>query len=124
MGRRNNIEVTQEELNRALVEEAQRHPGHEREVFDFYQKSPEAMANLRAPVFEDKVIDYIIELATVSERKVAPEDLRREIEAEHDARAAEGGEQTRKQAAGGKSPSSDQAGKAKRGGKAAAAKKG
>ena len=87
VGRRNEIEVTQEELNRALLQEAQRHPGHEREVFELYQKTPEALANLRAPIFEDKVVDFIVDLAQVAERSVTLEELRKEIEAESEAKA-------------------------------------
>jgi trigger factor len=82
VGRRNGIDVTQEELNRALLQEAQRHPGHEREVFEFFQKTPDAIANLRAPIFEDKVVDFIVDLAKVSERKVTPAELRKELDAE------------------------------------------
>ncbi len=82
VGQRNQIEVTQEELNRALLQEAQRHPGQEREVFDFFQRTPEAMANLRAPIYEDKVVDFIVDLAMVSERKVTPAELRKEMDAE------------------------------------------
>jgi trigger factor len=82
VGRRNGIDVTQEELNRALLQEAQRHPGHEREVFEFYQRTPDAIANLRAPIFEDKVVDFIVDLAKVSERKVTPAELRKELDAE------------------------------------------
>ncbi len=78
VGRQNGIDVTQDEANRALMQEAQRHQGHEREVFDFYQKSPEAMAKLRAPIFEDKVIDFIAALAKVTERKVTPQELQNE----------------------------------------------
>jgi trigger factor len=78
VGRQNDIDVTQDEANRALMQEAQRHQGHEREVFDFYQKSPEAMAKLRAPIFEDKVIDFITALAKVTERKVTPQELQDE----------------------------------------------
>jgi trigger factor len=76
VGRSNGIEVTDDEVNQALVREAQRHPGHEREVFEFYQKSPEGLANLRAPLFEDKVVDFIIQLAKVEERKVTADELR------------------------------------------------
>ncbi len=76
VGRSNGIEVTDEEVNQALVREAQRHPGHEREVFEFYQKSPEGLANLRAPLFEDKVVDFIVQLAKVEERKVTADELR------------------------------------------------
>ena len=82
VGRQNAIEVSQEELQQALMREAQRHPGKEREVFEFFQKSPEAMANLRAPLFEDKTVDYIVELAKVSERELSPDALREEMEKE------------------------------------------
>ena len=71
----NNIDVTQEDLNRAVVVEARRFPGQEREVVDHYKKNREALESLRAPVFEDKVVDYILELARVSERKVSLEDM-------------------------------------------------
>ena len=82
VGRLNTIEVTQEEVNQALVLEVRNHPGHEREVYQFYQNSPEALANLRAPIFEDKVIDFIIALAKVTEREVTPEEWRAEMAAE------------------------------------------
>jgi trigger factor len=87
VGRINGIEVTQDELNRALAQEAQRHPGHEREVFEFFQKTPEAMANLRAPIFEDKVIDFITALAKVTERSMSPKELQQETTAEQDSDA-------------------------------------
>jgi trigger factor len=75
VGRMNNIQVAQDELTRALLAEARRYPGQERKVMEFYQKSPEALAQLRAPLYEDKVIDYILELAKISERKVDPSEL-------------------------------------------------
>jgi trigger factor len=75
VGRSNNITVTQDELNQAITREARRHPGYERQVLDFYRQNPEAVANLRAPIFEDKVVDFIIELARVEERKISPQDL-------------------------------------------------
>ena len=78
----NGIDVTQEELNRALSEEARRHPGQEREVFEYFKKTPEALANLRAPIYEDKVIDFITALAKVSERKMSIEELTAEVEGE------------------------------------------
>jgi trigger factor len=81
VGRQNGIEVTQDELNRAVMMEAQNHPGHERKVVEFYQNSPEALANLRAPLFEDKVVDFILDLAKVSERSVSPAELQDEQEA-------------------------------------------
>ncbi len=82
VGRINGIEVTEEEANMALYREAQQHPGKERQVFEFYQNTPEAMANLRAPIFEDKVVDFIVDLAKVTERSLTIEKLREEMEAE------------------------------------------
>ena len=78
VGRMNGIEVSQDELNRAVMMEAQNHPGHERKVVEFYQNTPEALANLRAPLFEDKVVDFILDLAKVSERSVSPAELEQE----------------------------------------------
>jgi trigger factor len=75
VGRSNNITVTQEEMNQAITREARRHPGYERQVLDFYRQNPEVVANLRAPIFEDKVIDFIVELAKVEERKITPQEL-------------------------------------------------
>jgi trigger factor len=75
VGRNNNIMVSQEELNQALMQEARRLPGYERQVIDYYRKNPEAMSNLRAPIFEEKVVDFIVELAKPDERKVTPQEL-------------------------------------------------
>ena len=75
VGRRNNITVTPDEVNQAITREARRHPGYERQVLDFYRQNPGAIDNLRAPIFEDKVIDFIVELAKVGERKITPEEL-------------------------------------------------
>lgn len=75
IGERNDIKVSDEEVNRALMEQARRFPGQEQAVWDYYQKTPEALAQLRAPVFEEKIIDYILELAAVSEKTVSREEL-------------------------------------------------
>jgi trigger factor len=75
VGKRNSIEVSRDELSRAVVAEAQRFPGQERQVYDFFQKNPQAVEQLRAPLFEDKVVDFIVELANVSERAVSLEEL-------------------------------------------------
>lgn len=95
VGRLNQIEVSQDEVNRALFQEAQRHPGQEQQVVEFYRNNPEALAQLRAPLFEDKVIDFIIDLAQVSEREVTPDQLREE---EEKAAAAETAEKPKKAA--------------------------
>jgi len=78
VGRINGIEVTQDEVNKAMLQEAQRYPGQEQQVFQFFQSNPQALAQLRAPLFEDKVVDFIVDLAQVTEREVTPEELRTE----------------------------------------------
>jgi trigger factor len=80
VGRNNNITVTQEELNQALAQEARRVPGYERQVIDYYRKNPDAVNHLRAPIFEEKVVDFIVELAKPDERKVTPQELMKSAE--------------------------------------------
>jgi len=80
VGRVNNIQVTQEEVNRALIEEARRYPGQEKKVIEYFRGSPEALAQLRAPIFEDKVVDFIVEMANVTDKPVSPEELMKEPE--------------------------------------------
>ena len=75
IGRANNIQVAQDELFRAMRAEAGRYPGQEQQVFEFFQKNPRAVESLRGPIYENKVVDYILELATVDEREVSPEEL-------------------------------------------------
>ena len=75
VGRKNNITVTPDEVNQAITREARRHPGHERQILDFYRQNPGSIDALRAPIFEDKVIDFIVELAKIGERKVSPREL-------------------------------------------------
>ena len=82
VGRQNNIQVPNEELSRALIQEAQRYPGQQQQVIEYYQRSPEALNQLRAPLYEEKVVDYILERAKVSERKISPEAFAAEGEAE------------------------------------------
>ncbi len=81
VGRQNNIQVADADVNRAMSEEARRYPGQERKVFDFFKNNPEAQARLRAPIFEDKVIDFIVEMAKVTEKRLPPEDLVKEATA-------------------------------------------
>ena len=78
VGRVNNISVSDDEIGRAISEEARRYPGQERKVAEFYQKTPQAIAALRAPIFEDKVVDFILEMAKVTERGVSIEELLKE----------------------------------------------
>jgi trigger factor len=76
VGRVNKIDVSQDDVNRALVNEARRFPGQEHMVFQYYRDHPEAIDQLRAPIYEDKVIDFILELAQVEDRTVTAADLR------------------------------------------------
>lgn len=75
IGRKNAITVTQDELGRAMRAEAMRYPGQEKEVFTFFQNNPQAIESLRGPIFENKVVDYLIELAKVEDKEVTPEEL-------------------------------------------------
>jgi trigger factor len=87
IGERNAIKVTDEELTRAAAERAQQFPGQEQQVWEYYRKNPSALATLRAPIFEEKVIDFLVELAKVSEKPVSREELYRSGEAEEKAAA-------------------------------------
>jgi trigger factor len=78
IGRANNISVEQDELLRAVRAEAARYPGQEKRVLEFYRKNPQATDTLRGPIFEEKVVDFVIELAKVTESTVTPEELARE----------------------------------------------
>lgn len=75
IGEKNKLGVAQDELRRALIEQARKFPGQEKMVYDYYEKTPNALAELRAPIFEDKVIDFVIEQAKPSEKKVTRDEL-------------------------------------------------
>jgi len=75
MGQKEEIQISNEELQQAMIAEARRYPGQEQQVIEFYQKNPEAVAQLRAPIFEEKVVDLIIETATVTDKKVKQDIL-------------------------------------------------
>ncbi|SDB69853.1 trigger factor [Belnapia rosea] len=75
IGRTNNISVSADELSRAMRQEAARYPGQEQQVMEFFRKNPQAAENLRSPIFEEKVVDFMLELAKVTERNVAPDEL-------------------------------------------------
>lgn len=75
IGIRNGIQVSQEELGRAVLSEARRYPGQEQQVIEFYQNNREAVERLRAPLFEEKVVDFILEMADVTEQEVAADSL-------------------------------------------------
>ncbi|MGA7070293.1 trigger factor [Bradyrhizobium sp.] len=85
IGEKNKITVTDDEVGRAVIERARQMPGREKEVWDFYRNNANALAQLRAPIYEDKVVDFILELATVTEKKVSREELYKDDEAEKSA---------------------------------------
>ncbi len=78
IGRANGIQVGQDELMRAMRAEASRYQGQERQVMEFFQKNPQAVESLRGPIFEEKVVDYIVELAKVEDKAVTVEELNAE----------------------------------------------
>ena len=80
IGEKNKLTVTQDELRRALVERARQFPGQEKMVYDYFEKTPGALAELRAPIFEDKVIDHVLEQVKPVEKKVSKEDLFKLVE--------------------------------------------
>ena len=75
IGEKNNITVTEEELTRAVMDRARQFSGQEQRVWDYYRQNPQAVAALRAPIFEEKVVDFLLELASVTENKVSRENL-------------------------------------------------
>lgn len=75
IGRVNGVQVGQDEMLRAMRTEAARYPGQEQQAMEFFRKNPQAAESLRGPLFEDKVIDFILELARVEEKPVSPEAL-------------------------------------------------
>jgi trigger factor len=85
IGEKNKITVTDDEVSRAVIERARQMPGREKEVWDYYRNNANALAQLRAPIYEDKVVDFILELAKVTEKKVTREDLYADDEVEKSA---------------------------------------
>jgi len=82
IGRVNGITVTADEMTRAMRAEAGRYQGQEQMVMDFFRKNPQAAESLRGPIFEEKVVDFVLELAKVTDQVVTPEELAKEPEAE------------------------------------------
>jgi trigger factor len=78
IGAKNDVQVQPQELQQAMIAHAQRFPGQERQVFEFLQKTPAALEQLRAPIYEDKVVDLILGRANVTERSVSVEELLRD----------------------------------------------
>ena len=80
LGSKNKIVVSEKETQEAVMKKAQEYPGQEKAYFEFMQKNPQAKEQLQAPLFEDKVVDFIIELSSVTEKTVSKEDLKKAVE--------------------------------------------
>jgi len=78
IGEKNNITVTEEQMRAAVMEQVRQMPGREQQVWDYYRNNPGALAGLRAPLFEDKVVDFVLELAEVTDQQVTREELFKE----------------------------------------------
>lgn len=84
LGQKAEVQVSDAEMTQAVMTQARQYPGHEREFFEFVQKNPQMRQQLRAPIFEDKVIDYVVELADVTDKELSKEELEKAIEAMND----------------------------------------
>lgn len=80
LGQKAEVEVTDAEMTQAIMNQARQYPGQERQFFEFVQQNQQMQQQLRAPIFEDKVVDYVFELATVSEKEVSKEELQKAVE--------------------------------------------
>ncbi|TNJ46880.1 trigger factor [Phaeobacter sp. B1627] len=81
MGQKAEVEVTDQEMTQAIMQQARQYPGQERQFFEFIQQNAQMQQQLRAPIFEDKVIDLVFEKANVTEKEVSKEDLQKAVEA-------------------------------------------
>jgi trigger factor len=84
VGQKNQISVTDDEVSRALLERVRQFPGQERKVYEYYRNNPELLAEFRAPIFEDKVVDYILELAKIADKPVSVDELYADPDEDHD----------------------------------------
>tara|TARA_B100000767_G_scaffold160714_1_gene150816 strand:+ start:71 stop:1399 length:1329 start_codon:yes stop_codon:yes gene_type:complete len=82
LGRKNEITISDQEMQQSVFEEARKYPGQEKEFFEFVQKNEEIQQQLRAPLFEDKVVNFVFELSTITETKVSKDELQKAIESE------------------------------------------
>ncbi len=81
LGQKAEVEVTDAEMTQAIMNQARQYPGQERQFFEFVQQNAQMQQQLRAPIFEDKVVDYVLELAQVSDKEVSKDDLQKAVEA-------------------------------------------
>ena len=84
LGQKAEIQVTDAEMTQVMMNQARQYPGQEREFFEFVQQNPQMQQQMRAPLFEDKVVDYVFELATVTDKDVSKDELQKAVEAMDD----------------------------------------
>jgi trigger factor len=82
LGQKNKIDVTDAEMSQSVMAQARQYPGQEREFFEFVQKNEQIQQQLRAPIFEDKVVDYVFELAQVTDKEVTKDELKAAVDAQ------------------------------------------
>ena len=129
IGTENKIQVTEQEVNQRIVEEVRRYPGQEQQVFEFYQKNEQARAQMRAPIFEEKVVDFILEMADLTDKAVSKDELEKAVregdeeEAKPTTKKASKKKAAPKKKAAAKKPAAKKADAEKKPAKKAAAKK-
>jgi trigger factor len=84
LGQKNEVQVSDAEMTQAIMTQARQYPGQERAFFEFIQQNQQAQQQLRAPLFEDKVVDFIVELAEVTETEVTKDELKAAVDALED----------------------------------------
>lgn len=107
IGRLNNIQVSQDDVTRAIMEQAKQYQGQEQAVMEFYQNNPEAMQQITAPLYEEKVVDFIIELAKVTEKTVTVDEMMKALEADSEEAEKKSKKPKKKKAAAKKKAASD-----------------
>jgi trigger factor len=88
IGSKKNVEISQEDIQQAVIKEAQKYPGQEAQIFEYFKNNPQALESIKAPIYEEKVVDHLLESAAITEKKVSTEELLKDDEAEEQASKA------------------------------------
>jgi trigger factor len=114
IGEQADIQVSEQELQQAVMNHVRQYPGQEQQVFDFFKNNPDAVANLRAPIFEEKTVDHLLEQVSVTDKTVSKEELMAEDEEEAEAKPAKKKAAPKKKAAAKKDDTAEKAAPAKK----------
>ena len=82
IGEKNGVTVSDEELQRAVIDQVRQYPGQEQQVYDYFRKTPEAIQSLRAPIYEEKVVDHLLATVNVTDKTVTKDELMKDDEEE------------------------------------------